>query len=119
MTEKAARAKTLAEASGVVALPPEEVLARLEKRLTGGSYPMQDEVDRERGMVAVQGGWWYRGEYHVAADPAGSRVTHRVLNVAARGRWGVPLANRFFLGFRTRVQTGFAQLLDELVKPGG
>src|SRR5437763_8999409 len=72
--------KVLAEATGVVPLPPAEVMARLEERLSGGPYQMRFEVDRKRGMVAVQGGWWYRGEYYVSGDPAGTRVTHRVVN---------------------------------------
>lgn len=114
-----ARVKTLAEASGVVARPPEEVFERLRRKLGGGRYPMRLDVDRERGFLAVQGGWWYRGEYRVTADPGGTRVEHRVVNVATRGRWGVPLANRFFVGFRAATASGFAQLLEELGDPGG
>ncbi|HKN52648.1 MAG TPA: hypothetical protein VJX66_09115 [Amycolatopsis sp.] len=106
--------KVLAEATGVVPLPPAEVMARLEERLSGGPYQMRFEVDRKRGMVAVQGGWWYRGEYYVSGDPAGTRVTHRVVNAAEWGRWAVPLANRFFIGFRDRVSAGFAGLVEEL-----
>ena len=112
-----ARVKTLAEASGVVARPPAEVFERLRLKLGGGDYPMRMEVDRERGCVAVQGGWWYRGEYRVTADPAGARVEHRVVNAASWGRWGVPLANRFFVGFRKEVTAGFGRLLAELGTP--
>ena len=113
-----ARVKTLAEASGVVARPPEEVFERLRRKLSGG-HPMRMDVDRERGFVAVQGGWWYRGEYRVTADPGGTRVEHRVVNAATRGRWGVLLANRFFVGFRAATAAGFARLLEELAGPGG
>jgi hypothetical protein len=109
--------KTLAEASGVVARPPAEVFERLRGWLTGGGHPMRVDVDADRGFVAVQGGWWYRGEYRVTADPAGSRVEHRVVNAAEWGRWGVPLANRFFLGYREKVAAGFVLLLDELGGP--
>ena len=105
--------KTLAEATGVVSRPPGEVLEMLRERLTGG-YPMRMELDAERGMVAVQGGWWYRGEYFVSEHPAGSRVTHRVVNVAGRTAWAAPLANRFFIGYRGKVAEGFAQLLKDL-----
>ena len=105
--------KTLAEATGVVARPPAEVLEMLRERLIGG-YPMRMELDAERGMVAVQGGWWYRGEYFVSEHPDGSRVTHRVVNAAEWGAWGVQLANRFFIGFRGKVTQGFAQLLKDL-----
>jgi hypothetical protein len=113
-----ARMKTLAEASGVVARPPAEVFEAVLRRLTGGGHPMRTEVDRERGFVAVQGGWWYRGEYRVTADPAGARVEHRVVNAATWVRWGVPLANRFFLGFRARTSVAFARMLEELATPG-
>lgn len=105
--------KTLAEATGVVSRPPAEVLEMLRERLMSG-YAMKTELDVERGMVAVQGGWWYRGEYFVSEHPAGSRVTHRVVNAAEWGAWGVPLANRFFIGFRGKVAEGFAQLLKDL-----
>ncbi|RSD10565.1 hypothetical protein [Amycolatopsis eburnea] len=110
--------KALAEASGVVARPPGEVFDRLRRLLTGGAYPMRMDVDRERGFVAVQGGWWYRGEYRVTPDPVGARVEHRVVNAASWGRWGVPLANRFFLGFRARTAAGFARLPEEPGTPG-
>lgn len=53
----------------------------------------------------------------MTADPAGSRVEHRVVNAAEWGRWGVPLANRFFLGYREKVAAGFAGLLRELGGP--
>ncbi|WP_410589520.1 hypothetical protein [Amycolatopsis sp. lyj-23] len=108
--------KTLAEASGVVARPPEEVFERLRLKLSSG-HPMRMDVDSARGFVAVQGGWWYRGEYRVTADPAGARVEHRVVNAASWGRWGVPLANRFFVGFRGKVATGFGRLLEDLGTP--
>ncbi|WP_328451134.1 MULTISPECIES: hypothetical protein [unclassified Amycolatopsis] len=111
--------KTLAEASGVVARPPAEVFEQVLRRVTGGGYPMRTEVDRDRGFLAVQGGWWYRGEYRVTADPAGARVEHRVVDAATRGRWGVPLANRFFLGFRARTAVAFARMLEELDPPDG
>lgn len=111
--------KALAEASGVVSRSPDEVFEALRIRVTGGGYPMKTEVDRERGFLAVQGGWWYRGEYRVTADPAGARVEHRVVNAATRGRWGVPLANRFFVGFRARTAAAFVRLLEELGGPGG
>ncbi len=114
-----ARVKALAEASGVVARPPAEVFEEVRRRVTGGGYPMRTEIDRDRGFLAVQGGWWYRGEYRVTPDPAGARVDHRVVNAASWGRWGVPLANRFFLGFRSRTAVAFARMLDELGRPDG
>ena len=75
---------------------------------------------RARHAVALTGAGmsgWYRGEYRVTADPAGARVEHRVVNAASWGRWGVPLANRFFIGFRKEVTRGFGRLLAELGTP--
>jgi hypothetical protein len=136
--------KTLAEATGVVARPPGEVFERLRRTLAEGPYLMRMDVDRERGFVAVQGGWWYRAEYRVTSDvtpdvtpdPAarncrcspvawntgaaqsgGARVECRVVNAASRLRWAVPLANRFFIGFRARTAVAFARMLEELGTP--
>ncbi|ATY13598.1 hypothetical protein CU254_26595 [Amycolatopsis sp. AA4] len=107
--------RTIVEVSGVVPAPPAEVFARVEERLTApGPYPMKLEVDRERRFLAVQGGWWYRAEYEVADDPAGSLVTHRIRNAATGQWWAVLAANRFFVGFRERVTAGFLATLPEL-----
>jgi hypothetical protein len=64
------------------------------------------------GTAAIQGGWWYRGEWTARARGDTSVLVHRVRNVAARGAWAVPLANRLFLGFRARCQQG----VDELAR---
>jgi len=115
MSGRGAR-KPMVEGSGVVAAPADVVLERVFETFKSqpGDYLPNVEVDRPRRTVAMQGGWWYRGEYTVDEDPAGSRVTHRVYNVATRGRWGVPLANRFFLGYRDKVRAGFAEFLESL-----
>lgn len=61
--------------------------------------------------ATVRGGWWCRGVHRV--DPAceGARLAHRVRDVARRGRWAVPLANRLFTGFRARVERACAALV--------
>ncbi|SEP45610.1 hypothetical protein SAMN04489732_11082 [Amycolatopsis saalfeldensis] len=100
------------EVSGVVATTAPEAFAGIERWLKEHSAPA--EADRERRTLVSQGGWWYRGEYHVTADPAGARVTHRVLNAAEGQWWAVLPANRFLIGFRPRVRAGFAALLAEL-----
>ncbi len=72
------------------------------------------EIDREHGRFAYQGGWWYRGEYEVTEEAGRTRVTYRVFNVAGRGsRWAVPLANKFFIGFRDQTTASFRELLRE------
>jgi hypothetical protein len=106
--------RTIVEVSGVVAAAPPEVFDRIERRLRLYATPL--EVDRERWTLASQGGWWYRGEYRITADPAGARVTHRVLNAAGGQWWAVLAANRFLVGFRPRVRAGFAALLAELAE---
>jgi hypothetical protein len=65
------------------------------------------EKDLVKGFFSIQGGWWYRGEYQLAEVPGGTRITHRVLNVAQRGRWAVPLANKMFIGFKEQTDEGF------------
>lgn len=63
----------------------------------GAGSTITVDVDRETSTIAMQGGWWYRGEYQITAVRTGSRITHRVYNVAGTGsRWLVPLANRGF-----------------------
>jgi hypothetical protein len=100
--------KPLAEVTAFVAAPGDAVLERVARRVGW-------EFDRDRRVVWFQGGWWYRGEYTVEDVPGGTRLTHRVVNVATRARWGVPLANRFFVGFRAKVEAGFAELVKEVV----
>lgn len=43
-------------------------------------------ADSAAWLVIVQGGWWYRAEYRIIPDDAGSRVEHALLNVAKTGR---------------------------------
>ncbi len=43
-------------------------------------------------------------------------MTHRVFNVAQWMRWGVPLANRLFIGFEDNTRTGFEQGLNEIAQ---
>ncbi|MFC5823325.1 hypothetical protein [Nonomuraea insulae] len=102
--------KTLiTEVSGVLAASVEQVWPVLR-----GERPLHEQTAEH--TVAYQGGWWYRGEFSLAPDPEGTRVVHRVYNVATWMRWGVPLANRFFIGFDAQVRTSFA---DVLARMGG
>jgi hypothetical protein len=45
------------------------------------------EVDPRRHRLAVQGEWWYRGEYTVEPHPRGSLVVYRVYNIAPGAGW--------------------------------
>ncbi|NUR91770.1 MAG: hypothetical protein HOY71_47490 [Nonomuraea sp.] len=99
----------------MIGAPVEQVWQALLS--SGPTYPMT--VEKSGHTVAYQGGWWYRGEWSVLAHPEGARLVHRVYNVARRGRWGVPLANRFFIGFDRRTREGFAAGLDRMAKQLG
>ncbi|TCO60887.1 hypothetical protein [Actinocrispum wychmicini] len=105
--------KLLFEIAGVVEAPLSKVADLL---LTDKSTPLfvpdtTIEVDRAERTIAYQGGWWYRGEYALESHPRGTLITHRVYNAARWGRWGVPLANRFFVGFDDRTRAAFAASL--------
>jgi len=89
----------------VVEAPPERVaevvleLAGVEGEgdtfevVKGGSR-MTVTVDRGRREVAMQGEWWYRGVTSVEPDPLGSRVIHRIFNVAEGNGWAVRFVAR-------------------------
>ncbi|QFU92813.1 hypothetical protein [Amycolatopsis sp. YIM 10] len=95
----------MVEVAGVVEAPPERVLAAVV-RATGWR--------RDGDRAWVQGGWWYRGEYLVEPAAGGSRVVHRVFNVARSPVWIVALANRLFLGFGERTREGVGELLARI-----
>ena len=99
-------AKLLVDVTGVIEAPVGKVWPLLRRAI---------HFTEEDGTTAAhQGGWWYRGEW--SAHPAGNRtlVTHRVYNVAPAMRWGVPLANRFFIGFAQKTRNGFQHTITEI-----
>ena len=51
-------------------------------------------VDRASREVALQGEWWYRGVTSVEPDPRGSRLVHRIFNVAPGHGWAVRFVAR-------------------------
>ncbi|MFG1610708.1 hypothetical protein [Actinoplanes sp. NPDC049265] len=51
-------------------------------------------VDRARRSVTLQGEWWYRGVTSVEPDPRGSRIVHRVFDVATGRHWAVRFVSR-------------------------
>ncbi|MEV0382979.1 hypothetical protein [Nonomuraea sp. NPDC050643] len=103
---RAVRKKLITEVSGVVTAPVEQVWRVLREDL-----PNWEAGDH---TLAYQGGWWYRGEWSVFPDPEGTRVVHSVYNVAEWARWGVPLANRFFIGFAATTRASFAAGLTRI-----
>lgn len=67
-------------------------------------------VGRGPGMISLQGGWWYRGEYTAERAGGATRLVHRVFNVARQGTWAPALANRLFIGYRAGMQHGVDDL---------
>ena len=51
-------------------------------------------VDRAARSVSLQGEWWYRGVTTVEPDPRGSRVVHRIFDVASGHGWAVRFVSR-------------------------
>lgn len=69
-------------------------------------------IERAPGLLAGQGGWWYRGEYTAEETGGRVRLVHRVFNVAPQGRWAPALANGLFIGYRA----GLQRRVDELAR---
>lgn len=63
-------------------------------------------VDREANMVAVQGEWWYRGEYTFAPEGDKTRVQLEVFNLADQ-EWMVSLMN---IGAKRKHEAAFVAL---------
>lgn len=66
---------------------PVAVFEALSERFDPGEHAQSlFTADSAAWLVIVQGGWWYRAEYRVIPDDAGSRVEHVLLNIAETGR---------------------------------
>ncbi|WP_030441664.1 hypothetical protein [Actinoplanes subtropicus] len=72
-------------------------------------------VDRARRSVTLQGEWWYRGVTSVEPDPRGSRVVHRIFNVAQGHGWAVRFAARGPLNSAPRTFAETVHTLGELL----
>ena len=78
----------LRELTGTIPRAPEAIFATLVAAV--GPRLM----DAAQLLAIVQGDYWYRAEYRVSADAAGSRVDLVLLNVAARPHWLGALTGR-------------------------
>jgi hypothetical protein len=95
--------------AGTVPGSPDVVFASLRARLeTGDAHFAADPVTRR---IVQQGGWWYRGEYRVLPDAAGSRVEYEIVNVAQTAHLLGPITGRDVL---RASPAAFAKLLGEL-----
>ncbi|MET7459124.1 hypothetical protein [Nonomuraea sp. NPDC005501] len=118
--------RLITEVSGVVEAPVERVRAVLARTLLpegapdSGRFTVEDipghtsTAEVTDRMIALQGGWWYRGEWTFVAHLGGTRLTHRVYDVATSLRWGVRLANRFFIGYDRNTRDSFAAGLTRI-----
>ena len=63
---------------------PDAVFNRLVTAMASGAAGGGTvHTDRDRRMVVLRRGWWYRGEYQVLPeDEAGSLVQYEIVNVA-------------------------------------
>ena len=95
--------------AGVVSGAPDAVFASLRARLEGGHGHFAADPATRR--IVQQGDWWYRGEYRVLPDDAGSRVEYEIVNVAQTAHLLAPLTGRDVL---RASPAAFAQLLGEL-----
>jgi hypothetical protein len=104
--------RLLFEVSGVVHAPLEDVRERLFADAgESGSHRL---VDRDRGVIAYWGDWWYRGEDSLHPHPEGALLVHRVYNIAQQGNWAPYLANKLFIGYRARLRTALRQRIAQL-----
>lgn len=102
---------------------PASVFAALLQRMQGAPGVAVDADARE---IAQQGGWWYRGEYRVMAEPAehgaeagaeggaaasGTRLEYEIVNVAQSWHWAGPIAGRKVLA---DAPYGFHALLSDI-----
>jgi hypothetical protein len=111
--------RLLFEASAPVRAGVGEVRALIDSGwmlgvLLPGDARAHVEVDHMPGTVGIQGHWWYRGEFSVTETAEGTRLVQRVFNIARRGAWAVPLANRFFVGYREQLQQGTDELARQV-----
>ncbi len=98
---------------------PVSVFAALVERMQGAPGVAIDSAARE---IAQLGGWWYRGEYRVMAEPAdhdpetgaatsGTRLEYEIVNVAQSWHWAGPIAGRRVLA---DAPYGFHALLSDI-----
>jgi hypothetical protein len=111
--------KLLFEATAEVQAPLKDVVELidngwvLEAFLASSGQPADNnyiDVDQQPGVVGFQGHWWYRGEISAETVEGRTMLRYRVWNIAERGAWAVPLANKFFVGYQAKVQQSTQEL---------
>ena len=65
-----------------------QALSSEELESAPGNSKVGFHLSKTRRVIAVQGGWWYRGVTCAEVDPEGTRITYIMVNVAPGvGRW--------------------------------
>jgi hypothetical protein len=53
-----------------------------------GKYKVGFHLSKTRRVIAIQGGWWYRGVTCAEVEPEGTRISYIMVNVAPGvGKW--------------------------------
>jgi hypothetical protein len=104
--------RLLFEVSGVVHAPLEDVRERMFT--DAGESGTHRLVDRDQGVIAYWGDWWYRGEDSLHPHPEGALLVHRVYNIANQGNWAPYLANKLFIGYRAQLERTLRQRIAQL-----
>ncbi|MEV6347097.1 hypothetical protein [Actinoplanes sp. NPDC051851] len=100
--------KLMVDLAGIIEAPVDEVWPLIQR-----AVPFTEQTGT---TGAHQGGWWYRGEWSAQSHGDHTLVTHRVYNVAQTMRWGVPLANRLFIGFARNTRDRFQQRITDMAR---
>ncbi len=79
-----------------------------------GGHVDKFTVDRDRLTLTSQGNWWYRGVHSLEPHERGTRIVHRVYNIApGAGQFIVPLMQ---LRLKSEMKDGMKRLFDQLGK---
>jgi hypothetical protein len=88
-------ATVLGEYSAFISDDANTVFDALARRVKSASPPASSIlIDKAQRLVVLQGEWWYRGEWRVTVEAAGSDMEYTIVNVAQRARWAGRLTAR-------------------------
>jgi len=116
--ERPTKATILRSYASTIEADPDAVFAALApivEATAGEGFFVTDPGTRR---AIAQGGWWYRAEYRVLVDDAGSRIEHELVNVAERFHWAGPIAGRAAVADSANAfQRVLSQVVDALEAP--
>jgi hypothetical protein len=88
-------ATVLGEYSAFISDDADAVFDSLARRVKSASPPASSIlIDKPARLIVLQGEWWYRGEWRVTVEAAGSDVDYTIVNVAQRAHWAGRLTAR-------------------------